>query len=203
MNQKKYWFVAVVTPNTEKSCQKKLDAFINDLNKTKKTTEGADMECENNMTMSYVPTRRELHEWPSRGKRVWVDRVICPSYLFIRSTDRERYQMACQAKFILHFLMDRATKDENGRSDFARIPAYQMEQFMLMVSETNNNVSIEPASLQVGDKVRIKVGRLKGLEGFIFKEPNANTTRLAFGIDFLGYATMECPIEIMEKVNDK
>ncbi|MGN0282601.1 MAG: transcription termination/antitermination NusG family protein, partial [Prevotella sp.] len=145
MEKEKYWFVAVVTPNTEKSCRERLGKLI---------------EVE-----SYVPIQRELHEWPSTGRRVWVDKVLCPCYLFIRSTDKERYEIACKAKFILHFMMDRARKDANGRNDFARIPNSQMESFMLMVGDGDRKVTIEPASLRVGDKVRIKTGRLAGLEG--------------------------------------
>lgn len=200
--QQSHWFVAVVTPNTEKSCQKQLDALIEVLKKDR-NDQMDDEDKEANTIISYVPVQRELHEWPSTGKRVWVDKVICPCYLFIRCTDKERYNIACQAKFILHFMMDRARKNANGRNDFARIPADQMKDFMLMVGDGERMVSIEPANLRVGDRVRIKSGRLAGLEGHVFKAPDAKTTKLAFRIDFLGYATMECPIELMEVVKDK
>ena len=70
-----HWFIAVVTSNTEKSCRDKLDKFFTILNKEKKYD---DSEDEDKRVISYVPIQRELHEWPSTGKRVWVDKVLCP-----------------------------------------------------------------------------------------------------------------------------
>ena len=83
-----------------------------------------------------------MHEWPSNGKRVIVDRVIYPCYVFIRCSDRDRYYIACHAKFILHFMMDRARITKDGRSDFARIPNSQMDNFRKMVGNAERPVNI-------------------------------------------------------------
>ncbi|MDD6506385.1 MAG: transcriptional regulator, partial [Prevotellaceae bacterium] len=69
------WFVGIVAYNNEKACQEKLERLL----------AYDDVEFS-----TYVPVQREMHEWPSTGKRVMVDRIICPSMLFIRCTDAVR-----------------------------------------------------------------------------------------------------------------
>ena len=192
-----YWFIAVVTPNTEKASREKLDKFIEDLNKEKKYNESKD---ERKRVVSYVPIQREMHEWPSNGRRVIVDRVICPCYIFIRCSDADRYLIACRAKFIHHFLMDRARIVKDGRNDFARIPHDQMEAFQRMVGDGETHVTIDPTKLHLGTKVRVKSGRLAGMEGYLYREPNGSNM-IAITINFLGSARTEYPIELLELAN--
>ena len=192
-----YWFIAVVTPNTEKASREKLDKLIDDLNKEKKYNESID---ERKRVVSYVPIQREMHEWPSNGRRVIVDRVICPCYIFIRCSDADRYLIACRAKFIHHFLMDRARIVKDGRNDFARIPHDQMEAFQRMVGDGETHVTIDPTKLHLGTKVRVKSGRLAGMEGYLYREPNGSNM-IAITINFLGSARTEYPIELLELAN--
>ena len=194
-----YWFIAVVTPNTEKSCRDKLNKLFEVLNKERKYGEGED---EDKRLISYVPIQRELHEWKSTGKRVWVDRILCPCYIFIRCSEKDRYNIACRAKFILHFLMDRARKTKEGRNDFARIPNSQMDTFRRMVGDAESPVSIAPSKLHLGSKVRVKSGRFAGMEGYLYREPNGSNM-IAITVDFLGYAKTEYPIEMLELVEEK
>ena len=198
METNRCWYIAVVTPNTEKSCKEKLEKLIEVMNQDWHEYED---ENEDKKIEAYVPIQRELHEWPSTGKRVWVDRVLCPCYLFIHCSSQERYQLACKAKFILYFLMDRTRKDKSGRSDFARIPNIQMVDFMRMVGDAETPVTIDTSRLQVGSKVRIKSGRMEGLEGYVYRKPNGSTT-LALRVDMLGYAIMECPLALLEEVKE-
>ena len=189
-----YWFIAVVTPNTEKASREKLDKLIDGLNKEKKYNESID---ERKRVVSYVPIQREMHEWPSNGRRVIVDRVICPCYIFIRCSDADRYLIACRAKFIHHFLMDRARIVKDGRSDFARIPHDQMEAFQRMVGDGEAPVTIDPTKLHLGTKVRVKSGRLAGMEGYLYREPNGSNM-IAITINFLGSARTEYPLDLLE-----
>lgn len=178
-----FWFIAVVSPNTEKACKQRLDKlFEND----------KDVNIE-----TYVPVQRELHEWASTGKRRLVDKVLCPCYLFIRCSKDIRYIIACQAKFVLHFVMDRSRLNKYGKADFAVIPDDQMKTFQRMVGDADCPVTIDTSRLQVGSKVRVKCGRLAGLEGYLLREPKGNT-KLAIRINILGYATTEIPIELLE-----
>ena len=128
-----------------------------------------------------------------------VTEVLTPCYLFIWCTESTRYKLACEANFILHFLMNRASKTESGKNDFARIPTHQMESFKRMVEEAEKAVIIDPNRIRLGDRVRIKTGRLAGLEGNICKKPDG-TTMLALRVDFLGYAKMECSAKNLELV---
>lgn len=189
-----YWFIAVVTPNTEKASREKLDKLIDDLNKEKKYNESID---ERKRVVSYVPIQREMHEWSSNGRRVIVDRVICPCYIFIRCSDADRYLIACRAKFIHHFLMDRARIVKDGRNDFARIPHDQMEAFQRMVGDGETHVTIDPTKLHLGTKVRVKSGRLAGMEGYLYREPNGSNM-IAITINFLGSARTEYPLDLLE-----
>ena len=194
-----HWFIAVVTPNTEKSCRDKLNKLFEVLNKERKYGEGED---EDKRLISYVPIQRELHEWKSTGKRVLVDRILCPCYIFIRCSEQDRYNIACRAKFILHFLMDRARKTKEGRNDFARIPNSQMDTFRRMVGDAESPVSIDPSKLHLGSKVRVKSGRFAGMEGYLYREPSGSNM-IAITVDFLGYAKTEYPIEMLELVEEK
>lgn len=194
-----HWFIAVVTPNTEKSCRDKLNKLFEVLNKERKYGESED---EDKRLISYVPIQRELHEWKSTGKRVLVDRILCPCYIFIRCSEKDRYNIACRAKFILHFLMDRARKTKEGRNDFARIPNSQMDAFRRMVGDAESPVSIDPSKLHLGSRVRVKSGRFAGMEGYLYREPNGSNM-IAITVDFLGYAKTEYPIEMLELVEEK
>ena len=167
---------------------------IRDSNKEKKYNESKD---ERKRVVSYVPIQREMHEWPSNGRRVIVDRVICPCYIFIRCSEADRYLIACRAKFIHHFLMDRARIVKDGRNDFARIPHDQMEAFQRMVGDGETHVTIDPTKLHLGTKVRVKSGRLAGMEGYLYREPNGSNM-IAITINFLGSARTEYPLDLLE-----
>lgn len=188
------WYIAVVTPNTEKECAKKVKKLVG----VKDIEQIYDAD---NKVNAYVPIQRELHEWKSIKKRKWVDRVLCPCYLFIQCSEEDRYDLACRAKFILHFLTDRARIDKTGKRGFARIPHSQMENFMRMIGDAKNPITIEESRLQVGTKVRVKTGRMAGIEGYISRNPNGSV-KLAIHIDHLGCAKMEFPIEDLDIVEE-
>ena len=77
----------------------------------------------------------------------------------------------------------------------------QMVDFMRMVGDAETPVTIDTSRLQVGSKVRIKSGRMEGLEGYVYRKPNGSTT-LALRVDMLGYAIMECPLALLEEVKE-
>ena len=187
MEKEHGWYIAVVTPNTEKSCEKKLKALW-------EKESGTHFNC-------YVPIQREMHEWPSTGKRVWIDKVLCPCYLFIQCTEQVRYKIACNAKFILHFLKDRARVDESGRTEFAVIPHDQMQNFRRMVGNAETPVTLVPSRLHIGSKVRVKSGRLAGMEGYLYRVPDGSD-KLAIMLDILGCAKVDYPISLLELIDD-
>lgn len=189
-----YWFVAIVTPNTEKKAIERLNDLV------RYWKENQVVEYTESVT-AYVPIQKEVRYRPSTRKRVEVEKVLSPCYLFIRCRQNIRYKIASEANFILFFLMNRATKDATGKSDFARIPHSQMENFMRMVGDAENEVTIDTARLRVGSKVRIKTGRLAGLEGNIYKDPSGSTM-IALRLDFLGFAKMQCSKDNLELLEE-
>ena len=191
-NDKPYWFVAIVTPNTEKKAVERMDDLVQYWKKQ-------EILDETETVTAYVPIQKKVRYRPGTRKRVEVEEVLTSCYIFIRCSKAIRYKIASEAKFILHFLMNSATKTESGSRDFARIPDEQMENFMRMVGDAENEVTIDPTRIHVGDRVRIKTGKLAGLEANICKEPDGRTM-LALRVDFLGYAKMECPIANLELV---
>ena len=191
-NVKQYWFVAIVTPNTEKKAVERMDDLVQYWKKQ-------EILDETETVTAYVPIQKKVRYRPGTRKRVEVEEVLTSCYIFIRCSKAIRYKIASEAKFILHFLMNSATKTESGSRDFARIPDEQMENFMRMVGDAENEVTIDPTRIHVGDRVRIKTGKLAGLEANICKEPDGRTL-LALRVDFLGYAKMECPIDNLELV---
>lgn len=193
-NVKLYWFVAVVTPNTEKKAVERMDDLVQCWVKEKIVDKAEDVT-------SYVPIQKEVRYRPGTRKRVEVEKVLTSCYIFIRCSNAIRYKIASEAKFILHFMMNSASQSKSGKRDFARIPDVQMENFMRMVGDAENEVTIDPTRIHVGDRVRIKTGRLAGLEANICKEPDGRTL-LALRVDFLGYAKMECPIDNLELVKE-
>ena len=191
-NVKQCWFVAIVTPNTEKKAVERMDDLVQYWKKQ-------EILDETETVTAYVPIQKKVRYRPGTRKRVEVEEVLTSCYIFIRCSKAIRYKIASEAKFILHFLMNSATKTESGSRDFARIPDEQMENFMRMVGDAENEVTIDPTRIHVGDRVRIKTGKLAGLEANICKEPDGRTL-LALRVDFLGYAKMECPIANLELV---
>ena len=191
-NVKQYWFVAIVTPNTEKKAVERMDDLVQYWKKQ-------EILDETETVTAYVPIQKKVRYRPGTRKRVEVEEVLTSCYIFIRCSKAIRYKIASEAKFILHFLMNSATKTESGSRDFARIPDEQMENFMRMVGDAENEVTIDPTRIHVGDRVRIKTGKLAGLEANICKEPDGRTL-LALRVDFLGYAKMDCPIANLELV---
>ena len=191
-NVKQYWFAAIVTPNTEKKAIERMDDLVQYWKKQ-------EILDETETVTAYVPIQKKVRYRPGTRKRVEVEEVLTSCYIFIRCSKAIRYKIASEAKFILHFLMNSATKTESGSRDFARIPDEQMENFMRMVGDAENEVTIDPTRIHVGDRVRIKTGKLAGLEANICKEPDGRTL-LALRVDFLGYAKMECPIANLELV---
>lgn len=185
-----HWYIAVVKPNTEKACEKKLVDFF--------TIDGhPSLEFE-----TYVPSQRELHEWSS-GRRKWVDRVVCTCYLFVRCSSSVRYTIKSRVPFILSFMKDRAMKENAyGMSPFAYIPDSQMDQLKQMVGEADTPVTIDPSRLHIGSKVRVKSGRLKDFEGYLYREPDGRTN-ITIRLNILGYAKIEMPMALLELVDEE
>lgn len=174
LHDEKRWFIAIVMPNTEKSCCKKLADMMFSLSMSP-------LEFE-----TYVPFQTEYHIWRN-GRRKKIERILFPTYIFIRCTEPVRKALKCRAGFIRSFMKDRAGHpDAYGFSPFASIPDSQMLSLQRMVGDAETPITIDPRRLRVGSKVRVCWGRLAGFEGNVFREPGGRTS-VVLNIDFLGW----------------
>lgn len=179
------WFVAMVMHNTEKACAQKVKPLLTDL-----TPEAERVE-------TYVPTQREKHLWRN-GRKKMVDRVVCPSYLFIRCTESTRYLLSKYAPFVKGFIKDHARIEDNSRiTPFAYITDQQMDDFRSMVEQSEMPVTIDPSSIKRGDKVKVGAGPLKGLQGYVLHDGEGKAI-FAICINILGSARVEIPISYLE-----
>ena len=194
MEKEYFWFVAIVTPNTELKCETRLDSLV-------KAWKNKNIIDPSEEVTTFVPVHKDIRIRPSSGKRVKVIKILSTCYVFIRCTESVRYGISCEAKFILHFLMNRASKTTLGKNDFARIPEDQMQNFRLMVEKAQSEIVIDPSRLRVGDKVRIKTGSLEGLECNVYQESDGSTM-LALHVDFLGYAKIKCPSDLLSLIKN-
>ena len=55
------------------------------------------------------------------------------------------------------------------------LPITQMVDFLRMVGDAETLVSHAATRLNAGSKVRIKSGRLEGMEGYVHRKPNGST----------------------------
>ena len=76
-----------------------------------------------------------------------------------------------------------------------------MDTFRRMVGDAEHPVTIDPSRLHLGSKVRVKTGRLAGMEGQLYREPNGSTM-IAVAVNFLGCAKTEYPIEMLDLVEE-
>ena len=170
------WFVAIVNSRHEKTVAKKLQEM------------GID---------SYVATQEELHIW-NNGKRKKIDRVVIPSIVFVRCTEKTRREIV-SLPFILRFMVNPAAHSGSLNRPVAVIPAAQISKLRFMLGHADVPVNFSEQRYQINDNVRIIRGSLKGLEGAIMKNPDGTHT-LTIGIAMLGCATVKVDSQDVEKI---
>lgn len=159
-----HWFIAIVKNNTEFSTQAKLE----------------DKGYE-----TYVPYQNKTIV-SSTGRKIIKKSVVIPTTVFIKCSEQQRIDIL-QYPFINRFLVNRTqAKDSFNRSPVAKIPASQIDKLKFMVGNSDEDITIEPFSIHLGDEVEVIRGGLKGLVGHV-EEINYKT-RILIRIDALGYA---------------
>jgi len=103
----------------------------------------------------FLPIKKELRQWADRKK--WIDKPLFPGYLFVHIDNNDYYNVLnCPGivKYIFHEGKPAVVKDKIIESVKAIL---------------NNEIPYETiCSLpEIGDKIIIKKGALKGLEGVI------------------------------------
>jgi len=103
--------------------------------------------------VTYLPLRKTLKQWSDRKK--WVDEPFIKSYLFVNIKPAEQTEVL-MTKGIARFIYF------SGK--IASMPDRQIENLKLVLASAVE-IEITEEDLQPGERVRIKAGPLKDLEG--------------------------------------
>ena len=134
---------------------------------------------------NYVPTQMEVHQWSDRKKK--VERVVIPMVVFVRADATTERNLRTQS-FIRKILT------YPGEKVAAVIPDVQIERLKFMLKQADSPVELMAGNLQVGDRVRIVKGALKGLEGELYRSVSEKSM-VAIRIDGLGYACVSVSVK--------
>lgn len=165
----KYWIAVLVQMCTEKTVGEKLSK----------------LNIEN-----YVPTQNEVHLWSDRKKT--IKRVVIPMIVFVKVDELEEKKLKTYS-FINKIL------SYPGEKKSAIIPEEQIERLKYMLNNADTNVELNNFQLQVGEKIRIVRGALKGLEGELHVI-DIDKMMLAIRIECLGYACVNISSKDVERI---
>lgn len=141
------WFVAIVNNNTEKAVQERLERLCYE---------------------TYVAKQTVVRVWKN-GRKAKIDKVVIPSMVFIRCTEKERREIVT-LPFVNRFLTDKAAETAKGVSKpLAVIPQEQIDLLRFMLGQSNIPVTLVDTPLKIEDKVVIVRGDLKGIEGEVIQ----------------------------------
>lgn len=138
------WYVAIVNARHEK-------------------TASAVLEHMGYETM--VAAQPELRVWRN-GRRKTVDRIVIPSVVFVRCTERQRREIVA-LPCILRFMVNRAAYSGSLNKPAAVIPAAQIARLRFMLGQSDYPVTFEAATFRANDNVRVLRGPLQGLTGTV------------------------------------
>ncbi len=163
--EKSQWYVAIVKNNTEQASAQRL---------------------EQSGYHTFVATQKTIRIWKN-GRKAKVDKVLLPSMVFIRCSERQRLQIVT-LPFISRFMTDKALSARNtSTKKLAIIPDNQVETLRFMLGQSDVPISFTDRPLRKGDRVKVIRGNLHGLEGEVFTDANGHS-ELIVRIDILGCA---------------
>lgn len=137
------WFVAIVNHNTEKAVQERLERLGYE---------------------TYVAKQTVVRVWRN-GRKAKVDKVIIPSLVFIKCTQKERHEIV-SLPYIKRFMTDKAGASRSSvSSPLAVIPQSQIDTLRYMLGQSDIPVSFADRPLKYGDLVAVARGSLRGIEG--------------------------------------
>lgn len=152
-----YWIAVLVQMNAELKISERLDKIG---------------------ITNYVPTQIEVHQWSDRKKQ--IRRVVIPMIIFVL-VDKEIEKRLRTYSFIYKLL------SYPGQREAAKIPSAQIDRLKFMLDNANAKVEVSGSVYQIGDKVEIVRGPLKGLCGELCYCKKDKPT-LGVYIELLGYA---------------
>lgn len=170
------WFVAIVSSRHEKAVAEKL------------RQQGYE---------TFVATQPEMRVWHN-GRRKLVDRVVIPSVVFLKCSEKQRRQIVT-LPYINRFMVNRSADSGALNKPVAVIPDDQIQRLRFMLGQTDIPVNFEPGIFHLHDNVRVIRGHLRGLEGRILRNPDGSQT-LFVSLSLLGGATLRIPPSDLAKL---
>lgn len=165
--EKRIWYVAIVSNNTEKAVEERLKSLHYE---------------------SYVAKQTVLRIWKN-GRRAKIDKVVIPSMVFVKCTEVERRTIVT-FPFINRFLTNKAAASTNGMNrPLATIPQQQIDTLRFMLGQSDIPVTFVDTPFRQHDKVKIVRGKLKGVEGEVIQAEDGKSDVIV-RIDILGSAKM-------------
>ena len=104
---------------------------------------------------TYLPLHKQLKHWSDRKK--WVEEPFIKSYLFVYINDQQQAEVL-MTKGIARFIY--------FSNKIAAMPDRQIDDLKLLMASPYE-LEITEENLQVGEKIIIKAGPLKGMAGEI------------------------------------
>ena len=123
---------------------------------------------------AYLPLHRQLKQWSDRKK--WVEEPFIKSYLFVHIKEIEQTEVL-MTKGIARFIYF------SGK--VASMPDRQIQELKLLMASPFE-LEVTEEDLQPGEKIFIKAGPLKGLNGEIISYRSQK--QLALRLEHLGHS---------------
>ena len=176
----RHWYIAIVGHRAERTCSRLLTSLG---------------------WQNYVASQWEVRTLRS-GRRQRVERIVLPARIFVRATEQERLKSIVTLPFINRFVTDPARKaSADAKSPVAIVPDRELDLFRRMLGQDELPVFMEESAYHysAGEKVRVKAGRLAGLEGVV-RMADEHKRRLYVSLDILGTACVEIEKNYLEPV---
>lgn len=141
----KHWYVARVQMNCEKKSAQRISSLGYEI---------------------FVPVQQEVRQWSDRRKK--IERILIPLLVFFKSDVAGAKQIQ-RLSFVYDLL--KAPGDKKP----AVIPDDQIDRFKFMIGNCDDEITIKRETINIGDKVRVVRGSLKGLEGYATSTPDGKT----------------------------
>ncbi len=175
----RFWFIAYVDTNTERSVRQHL----------------TDLGYE-----SYVASQNEVRVWKN-GRRKLVERVVITNVIFIHATEQER-RLIVNFPFIKSFMVNRAGKTTaSGHRPLAHIPDSQMAELQQILELSNSQVQFATSHFLLGDYVQVLGVGAHPFNGYVVRLVGDNRGYVGVRLDYLGCAYIEVPAEHLVKLS--
>jgi transcriptional antiterminator RfaH len=125
---------------------------------------------------TYLPLNRQLKQWSDRKK--WVEEPLIKSYLFVNILDQEQMEVL-MTKGVARFIYF------SGK--ITPMPTSQIDNLKLLMASPYD-LEVTEENLQPGEKIIIKAGPLKGLQGEVVS--HRSQKQLLLRLDNMGLSIL-------------